>query len=295
MATLDSFLATWTGSAGSEKANAQMFFTELCDVLDLPHPFPATNDPRKDDYVFERRVHMPLADGDARANWIDVYRKGCFVLESKQGAAESGKGFAKRDTPMWNLEMQKALGQARGYALTLPEPPPFLIVCDVGHVFELHATFDGSTHWRPFPDGPRHRIFMGDLRNEEKRAMLRAALSQPATLDPSKRQASVTRAIAETLADLAKTLEKSGHPPETIARFLMRCLFTMFAEDVGLFEGKRKLFEEYIESYWLKNPPSFVSGVSILWSTMARSSPLVSSGSASPGTSGPRWMHADRI
>jgi len=120
-------------------------------VLDLPHPSPATNDPSQDDYVFERRTFDHVAADSQRVRWIDVYRKHCFVLESKQGAADSGRGFAKRGTAAWNNEMQKAHGQALAYAKTLKDPPPFLIIVDVGHVFELHATFDGSTHWRPFP------------------------------------------------------------------------------------------------------------------------------------------------
>jgi hypothetical protein len=36
------------------------------------------------------------------------------------------------------------------------------------------------------------------------------------------------------LAALAKLLEADGHAPETGAGFLTRCLFSMFAEDVGL-------------------------------------------------------------
>jgi hypothetical protein len=36
------------------------------------------------------------------------------------------------------------------------------------------------------------------------------------------------------LAELAKSLEAAGHPPQQVAAFLTRCLFSMFAEDVGL-------------------------------------------------------------
>ena len=43
----------------------------------------------------------------------------------------------------------------------------------------------------------------------------------------------MTRAIAAQLAQLARSLE-GRHAPDAVAHFLMRCLFTMFAEDVGL-------------------------------------------------------------
>ncbi|MCO5182241.1 MAG: hypothetical protein M9896_19560 [Candidatus Promineofilum sp.] len=55
----------------------------------------------------------------------------------------------------------------------------------------------------------------------------------PLSLDPSRRSARVTREIANRLANLAKSLEER-HDPESVAQFLMRCLFTMFAEDVRL-------------------------------------------------------------
>src|SRR3546814_17806713 len=42
------------------------------------------------------------------------------------------------------------------------------------------------------------------------------------------------REIADRLARLAKSLEAAGHAPKSVASFLMRCLFTMFAEDVEL-------------------------------------------------------------
>ena len=36
------------------------------------------------------------------------------------------------------------------------------------------------------------------------------------------------------IAELGKSFEGQGHDSETVARFLMRCLFSMFAEDVDL-------------------------------------------------------------
>ena len=37
---LDTFLATWRGSAGNERANFQSFLRDFCAVLDLPVPEP---------------------------------------------------------------------------------------------------------------------------------------------------------------------------------------------------------------------------------------------------------------
>lgn len=39
---------------------------------------------------------------------------------------------------------------------------------------------------------------------------------------------------AARLAKLSEQLERAGHAPDVVAQFLMRCLFTMFSEDVNL-------------------------------------------------------------
>lgn len=48
------FIEKWSASAASERANKDAFLLELCDVLGVPRPDPATGDPDRDTYVFER-------------------------------------------------------------------------------------------------------------------------------------------------------------------------------------------------------------------------------------------------
>jgi hypothetical protein len=45
---IDAFIERWQRSAASERANYQLFLIELCDVLDLPRPEPATGEPEQD-------------------------------------------------------------------------------------------------------------------------------------------------------------------------------------------------------------------------------------------------------
>lgn len=80
---LDLFLADWLKADGSERANYQLFLTQLCALLDLPLPEPATGQPEQDGYVFERRVHFQHGDGSESVGFIDLYRRGAFVLEAK--------------------------------------------------------------------------------------------------------------------------------------------------------------------------------------------------------------------
>jgi hypothetical protein len=266
---LASFLDTWLGSAGAERANKDSFLKDLCDVLGVEHPTPATHDPKRDRYVFERDVFIPLPGQKGTSGYVDLYKEGCFLLEAKQGSDEGGTrvGIGRRGTPRWEMAMMEARGQALGYARTFLEPPPFLVVADLGYCFDLYACFDGTGTYRPFLVGRSNRIFLADLATHVD--LLRAIWANPAELDPSSRAARVTEEVAVHLADLSRSLQlDSGNPPEVVARFLMRCVFTMFAEDVGLLQDD--LFTRSLESHWLPNPASFPAGAMELWSTMDR-------------------------
>lgn len=94
-----------------------------------------------------------------------------------------------------------------------------------------------------------------------------ATIRNPLGLDPSRRSAKVTRDVATQLAHLARSLEASGHPADTVAHFLMRCLFTMFAEDVGL------LPEDSFKNFLIGRRgklDSFPAMLSSLWTAMDR-------------------------
>ncbi len=264
--SLDAFVAKWAASGAAERANKDSFLNELCDVLEVARPNPTVNDPERDTYVFERKVSQVHADGEATLGSIDLYKQDCFILEAKQASGEGASklGKAKRDTPAWNILMKDAYGQALGYARSFDRPPPFIIVCDIGHCFDLFAVFDGSGDYHPFPNAQNNRVSFAKL--AEHRATLRAIFENPFSLDPSKHAARVTREVASHLARLAKTLEDAGHDQALVAQFLMRCLFTMFAEDVGLLpEG---VFTHELKDRWLQSPASFPGHIENLWRTM---------------------------
>ncbi|MBN8613202.1 MAG: class I SAM-dependent DNA methyltransferase [Deltaproteobacteria bacterium] len=253
---LDAFLERWEGSEGSERSNSQHFLIDLCDLVGLPRP--GTKD--GDDFRFEQRAKFKAADGDHTGR-ADLVRRGAFVIECKQ--------FTKKEraSKAWNLGMQDALGQALDYANGLDQLPVFVIACDVGHCFELLACFDGSGVYRPFPAGA-NRIYLRDLRKPERFDDLKQALVEPAAANPARLQLEITTDVAEKIGVLAKQLRAAGHDREVVARFLLRCLFTMFAEDVALFENGRRVFEELLRDHWIKDPSRFVHGVSLLWQTM---------------------------
>lgn len=221
------FIAKWSGVVASELSAAQSFIADLCRLLGVETPHPDA----EQQYMFERPIVFNHGDGSTSAGRIDLYKRGCFVLEAKKLKAPTNtKGF--------DDALLRARSQAEGYARALPANegrPPFLIVLDVGNRIELYAEFSRSgATYTPFPDPRSHRIALGDLGKPEILERLRRIWSDPLSLDPSRESARVTREIAARLATLARSLEAAGHHPEAVAQFLMRCLFTMFAEDVKL-------------------------------------------------------------
>jgi hypothetical protein len=156
----DKFIDRWRHSGAAERANYALFLSELCDYLGVPRPEPAVQDNSLNHYVFERPV-MPVIfrhpTGLTSTGFIDLYKRGCFVLEAKQGseAPEPSllfemphrRGTAIRGTAGWDQAMLRARNQAEQYAKALPASegwPPFLVIVDVGFSIELFADFSGT-------------------------------------------------------------------------------------------------------------------------------------------------------
>ena len=128
----EEFIAKWQPSGGNERANTQLFVSDLCALLDVEAPRPTLSDTGRNDYVFERHVIKTEIDGTTSNGWIDCYRRDSFILEAKQGSAadvaavEGGlgdtrrdffgqtaserfkRGMAKRGTGQWTGAMQRS-------------------------------------------------------------------------------------------------------------------------------------------------------------------------------------------
>ena len=185
------FVARWrSNEGGAERANYVLFLTELCELLDLPRPDPADASHEHNDYVFERAVTFEDADGRTSRGRIDLYKRGCFVLEAKQSRERGGKKEVALDEQPalpgieaargrrsahrgWDVLMRNAREQAEQYARALPTShgwPPFLLVVDVGHAIEMFADFSGQgKNYRQFPDRGGFRVYLDDLHDEEVR------------------------------------------------------------------------------------------------------------------------------
>jgi SAM-dependent methyltransferase len=270
---VEAFIKRWTERhGGAERANYALFLIELCDLIGVPRPNPAGPETEQNDYVFERAVRFRHDDGSTSPGRIDLYKKGCFVLEAKQSkkrekggevyeqlafALGSGRGSTAvlerprakvkgKTTPLstWDALMRAARKQAENYARALDEWPPFLIIVDVGHVIEMYADFSRQgKNYAQFPDRNTFRITMADLRSPDMRKRLRGVWEDPFSLDPAKHAAEVTQDIAALLAKMTQSMERRApsRGPQLkaewaykVSKFLMRCIFAMFAEGIGL-------------------------------------------------------------
>jgi hypothetical protein len=259
------FITRWQGvalTAATELSTSQSFIIELCALLGVPTPLP--NDAL--DYVFERPITFAHGDGSTSPGRIDCYRRGHFVWESKKLRYVNAGGAA------FNSAMLTARSQAENYARALPPSeiavgrPPFVLVADVGHVIEVYAEFTRSgASYTPFPDPRSHRIALGDLAKPEIRERLRLIWTDPLALDPARLSARITREVAAQLAELAKSLEQSGHRAHNVAAFLTRSLFSMFAEDVELLP--KGSFLKLLQTH-REQPADLTEMLRFLWTDM---------------------------
>ena len=113
-------------------------------------------------------------------------------------------------------------------------------------------------------------------------AQLRRIWQDPASLNPAHISARVTRQVSDLLARLAKSIEsntvyeqnkplalvnKAQVAPEHVASFLTRCLFSMFAEDVGLLP--KEAFIGLLKTH-RADPPTLRLMLQSLWADMDR-------------------------
>ena len=291
-AEIDKFIADWRDTGGSELANTQSFINGLSHLLGIDPPAGSRSDDAHNDYVFERRVFQDNGDGTTSFGRIDCYKRDAFILEAKQGSegdrAAASKGeddldifgqtasirikrdTARRGTPGWAKAMVQAKGQAERYAKALPVAhgwPPFLLVTDIGYCIEVYADFTGTGKaYAQFPDRSRYRIMLEDLHDNDVRNRLSAIWTEPKALNPAIQSAKVTREIADLLATVSRRLEARGYDAESVSGFLMRVLFTMFAEDTKVLLPENS-FKTLLREH-TGNPQMLHHSLTALWKAM---------------------------
>jgi hypothetical protein len=212
--TPDQFIAKWKTAELKERAAAHSHFIDLCRLLDEPAPTDA--DPTGEWYAFERGA-TKTTGGEG---WADVWKRDHFGWEYK------GK----------RKDLNAAFAQLQQYALAL-ENPPLLVVCDMDR-FRIHTNWTNSI-------SQVHEFGLDDLRDANVRQKLKWVFSDPDQLKPGKTRQALTEEAAAEFAKLAQRLRDRGHNAETVAHFINRLVFCMFAEDVDLLPNK--MFKRMLE------------------------------------------------
>ena len=201
--TPNDFITKWRASELKERSASQEHFIDLCRLLG--EPTPADADPTGETYCFERGARRD-AGGDG---WADVWKRHHFAWEYKGRRA--------------NLDA--AFNQLRQYALAL-ENPPLLIVSDMVR-FRIRTNWTNSV-------SRTHEFELDDLADAATRDRLKWAFSDPDRLRPGETRQSLTERVAASFASVAQALRERGHDPPSVAHFVNRLVFCMFADDVGL-------------------------------------------------------------
>ncbi len=222
--TPEQFVAKWSKVELSERAASQEHFLDLCRLLGQPTP--AEADPTGENYCFEKAVQVVAAasrgsKGDG--GFVDVWKRGCFGWEYKR------KDKYK--------SLDEAYRQLYQYRDAL-DNPPLSIVCDI-------RTTEIRTHFTGYPTS-RTVIRLEELPGRLE--VLKRAFTNPNSFRETLKPAvEVTADLAREFGELADKLIHR-YPPgdltlfqragDKVAHFLMKVMFCLFAEDIGLLPDK---------------------------------------------------------
>lgn len=255
------FARKWIASKRTERAASQDHFLNLCALVGEVGPNDA--DPTGDFYAFEKGAERTSA-GDGFA---DVWLKDHFGWEYK------GKRKDLLEAYKQLLDYHEALGQ-----------PPLLVVCDLER-FEVHTKWTRFESWT-------YEFDLTHLTSDEPvrvsgRAgeappgapsltalqVLKALWEEPERLRPVRTTEEITEEAAQLFGDVVEMLrgwaKGKGEEPDdaSIARFVSRVVFCMFASDIGLLP--RGAFSDLLSAQ-AANPGQFREALAELFRAMAR-------------------------
>jgi hypothetical protein len=200
-----------------------------------------------------------------------------YTFEKYVGKARGGKGFADvwlRDHFAWEYkgkkkDLKKAYDQLNDYREELGNPP-LLVVCDLDR-FEVHTNFTATSK-------RVYRFALDSFNRNQPSAecplppldVLRALFGDYHVLRPDRTDAQVTQEVAKKFARLAERLEiedrSLGASREQVAHFLMRLLFCLFADSIGLLPDH--LFRRMVQED-RHNPRKFLRKLQNLFEAMS--------------------------
>jgi len=264
--TASEFKTKWSRVQGKETSIYQEHFTDLCRLLGQQTPNEA--DPSgKDFFCFQKHatkdaefLNLDTPDGEpAERGFADIWKKEHFGWEYK------GK----------KKNLDEAFKQLQQYREDL-ENPPFLIVCDFDR-YIIRTNFTGTVQ-------KKYEFTNAEIDEKENWSVLLACFKNPESLKPKQTTAEVTKELAAQIGKVAKSLQEresvelsnvktrkeitvAKNKNLSIARFLNRLVFCMFAEDTGLLP--ENLFTNILKAS-LRNPKHFTDTAADLFKKMQK-------------------------
>lgn len=205
--TPQQFVEIWKRAELKERSAVQTHFNDVCALLG----------------------QTPPAEADPSGTW--------FTFEAGADKTSGGKGFAdvwKRNFFAWEYkgkhgDLDKAYQQLLQYRESLNNPP-LLVVSDIDRIV-IHTNFTNTVK----------RVIaltLDDLLTPQGRAQLREVFENPKAFQAAQTTEQVTQHAASEFGRIAQRLRQYGLDPQHTAHFLIRILFCLFAEDVGLLPNK---------------------------------------------------------
>lgn len=232
--TPQDFIAKWKSVELKERSASQSHFNDLCRLLGIEEP--TTADPKGEWFTFEKGASK-TSGGEG---WADVWRKDCFAWEYK------GK----------RKNLDAAFDQLLRYSVAL-DHPPLLIVSDMDQIL-IHTNWTNTVQ-------KVYALTLDDLLDGGKRDLLKNAFVDPERLKPAKTRQVLTEDAAKKFSTIAQRLRDRKHDAHTVAHFVNRLVFCMFAEDVGLLPNK--MFERLL-GHCHANPGDFEAHAKTLFAAM---------------------------
>ena len=205
--TPNDFVAKWKRVTSRERQVAQEHFLDLCRLVG--HQTPNECDPTGTHFAFE----MGANKTSGGQGWADVAKLGYFGWEYK------GKDH----------DLDKAYEQLLHYRESL-QNPPVLVVSDINNIII-------RTNYTNLPTRTI-TLTLDDMLKPEALKTLKAIFFDPEELKPAVTIEGVTEEAAQQFSHLAGILRKDRESPQDVAHFLIRLLFCLFAEDIGLLPVK---------------------------------------------------------
>jgi hypothetical protein len=203
-AALRQFVARWSGYYGSEKAEAQTCLNELLDCYGV-HRVAAG-------IAFEQ--HIP------GIGFADMLWRGHALVEMK--------------APSRSQTLREAQPQAERYWRHSAAPDDsypavrFVVLCSFDRllVWDMHRN----------PSRPAANLTLDELPDKyEALLFLAGTATEPSFVDHHRE---LTKEAAATVARMYQLLkERAAAPSDEIQRFTMQCVWTLFAEALGMIRG----------------------------------------------------------